>query len=117
MWLYFKIEDFACRCGCGKNNVPPGFIDKLDCARVNAGVPFKLNRGCSCLKHNRRLGSKDTSSHVKGIAVDIEARSSVRRYWIIFGLIVAGFTRIGIGRTFIHADSDPNKAKEVVWLY
>jgi len=27
------------------------------------------------------------------------------------------FNRVGIGQDFIHIDLDPNKNKEVMWLY
>ena len=83
---------------------------------------LKNGRICSCVKHNKLVRGSDTSSHIstdtiKCTAVDIECTLSTQRFKILSGLIKAGFTRIGIGKTFIHADSDKNKAKEVVWLY
>ncbi len=117
MSQYFQFEEFTCRCKCGLNNTPPGFIWKLDKARGISGVPYKINSGCRCLKHNRCVGGSPTSTHLRGIAVDIQARSNLRRFHILYGLLQAGFTRIGMGKTFIHADDDPRKAKEVVWLY
>lgn len=117
MWNFFDKREFECKCGCGKNNMSSEVIDKLDEARAIAAVPFILNSAYRCLKHNRSIGSADTSSHVKGLAVDIRATDSRSRFVILCGLIDAGFTRIGIRKDFIHADDDRDKDSEVLWLY
>ena len=39
---------------------------------LNRGKQISINSGYRCLSLNRALGSKDTSQHVKGEAVDIE---------------------------------------------
>jgi hypothetical protein len=36
---------------------------------------------------------------------------------IVRGLLDAGFTRIGIAKTFIHADDDAESPQQVMWLY
>ena len=113
---YFKKAEFACPC-CGKNLCDKPFMDKVDKARSEAGVPFVITSGYRCPDHNLRVGGKSDSSHPMGCACDIEAEDSRSRFLIIDGLIKAGFNRIGIGRKFIHADDDINKDQEVVWLY
>ena len=113
---YFSKDEFACPC-CGMNGMKQEFADKLDDARGRAGVPFKINSGYRCVAHNKAVGGSLTSSHLDGWAVDIEAKSSRQRFKIIEGLIGAGIKRIGIGKTFIHADDDPDKSPEVAWLY
>ena len=89
----------------------------LDYARTISGIPYKLTSACRNPEQNKKAGGKDTSSHLDGWAVDILADNSVSRFKIIMGLIRAGFTRIGIGKDFIHADKDPNKPAEVTWVY
>ena len=114
---YFKESDFACKC-CGKNLCDKEFMDKVDKARYEAGVPFILTSAYRCPDHNLSEGGKVTSSHTQcACAVDIKAEDSRTRYRVIYGLIKAGFTRIGIGRKFVHGDADENKDQEVVWLY
>ena len=113
---YFKESDFACKC-CGKNLCDREFMDKVDTARHEAGVPFIINSGCRCPDHNLSVGGKSTSSHPLGYACDIKAVSSRSRYHILRGLFAVGFNRIGIGRKFIHVDVDINKDAEVAWLY
>ena len=79
--------------------------------------PYVINSGFRTKEHNKKVGGKENSSHRKGYAVDIKATTSRHRHDIIFGLMMAGFNRIGIGKTFIHADDDPDKDEDVIWLY
>jgi len=117
MSRYFKNEEFTCKCGCGLNNFDKETLISLDIAREFADTPFVINSGCRCEKHNKAVGGKETSSHLKGFAVDIKAITSIQRSRILHGLVLAGFTRIGIAKSFIHADMDVDKAQDVCWLY
>ena len=58
-----------------------------------------------------------TSSHIKGLAVDIKATDSSTRFKVIEALVSVGFTRLGIADTFIHVDWDFDKSQEVIWTY
>lgn len=114
---HFKIEEFDCKCGCGKNFMKGLFLDMIDSARDIAGVPFNITSGFRCKKHNKAVGGKKTSSHMKGMASDIECVNSSDRWAIEDGLFAAGFLRIGEGDTFVHADNDPYKDQNVKWRY
>jgi uncharacterized protein YcbK (DUF882 family) len=89
----------------------------LDQARGLAGVPFVINSAWRCYDHNEAVGGKETSAHLFGYAVDISCTASRNRYKIIKALITAGFSRIGISKSFIHVDIDGTKDAEVAWLY
>ena len=117
MSQWFKSAEFECKCGCWKNNIDPDLIMLLDEARELAGVPFIINSGCRCKKHNRRVGGKTTSSHLRGKAADIKATSSKARFAILQALFMAGFNRIGVGKKFIHVDIDHKKPSTVVFIY
>ncbi|WP_320169957.1 D-Ala-D-Ala carboxypeptidase family metallohydrolase [Maridesulfovibrio sp.] len=109
----------ACEC-CGVCDLVPGLLEQLDVARSLAGVPFTITSGFRCAEHNAAIGSKPTSSHVRGYAVDIAATSGPERAAILKGLIMAGFERIGIAKSFIHVDIDPEKLESmgpVTWVY
>jgi uncharacterized protein YcbK (DUF882 family) len=93
------------------------FLDQLDKARGYAGTSFVISSGYRCPAHNKAVGGSETSSHLKGLAADIVVKNSGQRYKILSGLIKAGFNRIGIGSTFIHADTDYLKTLDVIWLY
>ena len=92
-------------------------LEKLDRARDIAGVPFVVNSGYRTQLHNAKVGGSDGSSHLQGYAVDLSCTTSINRFKIVKALLKAGFTRIGIAKTFIHADDDPNKSPEVIWTY
>ena len=93
------------------------FLSMIDEARGIANVPFKINSGFRTDKHNKKVGGKKGSSHLKGLACDIKCVDSRSRFKIINALISVGFTRIGIAKSFIHCDVDINKASQVVWIY
>lgn len=114
--IHFRLEEFKCPC-CGANDMEPSTLKKLDRARDFAGVAFAVNSGFRCRQQNAKVGGKADSAHMRGFAVDISATNSRNRFLIIYGLVMAGFTRIGIGNNFIHADDDPDKPGEVAWLY
>lgn len=113
---YFLEKELACPC-CGKNNIQKSFLDRLNRARKIAGIPFCLNSACRCAEHNQLVGGSVASSHVDGIAADIRVVNSTTRFVILTALLRAGFLRIGVGKTFIHADSDRNKTPGVCWVY
>jgi hypothetical protein len=113
---YFKDEELACKC-CGKLKLDFHFADKLDLARQNANVPFVVTSGYRCPTYNISVGGKKDSSHIHGKAADILTPTSFHRFWIMYGLIKAGFDRIGVGKDFIHADMDDTKAEGVLWHY
>lgn len=112
---HFKETEFACKCGCGSKSMDAETLTMLDVAREEAGIPFVINSGRRCEAHNRAVGGSPTSSHMKGVAVDIRAKSSTARYRIVTALLKAGFTRIGVYKTFVHADNDKTKSKGVMW--
>ena len=90
-------------------------LEMMDRARSLAGVPFQVNSGYRTPQHNLQVGGSATSSHLKGYAADI-AVTPLTKSRILRGLIGAGFKRIGIASTFIHADNDPDKNAST-WLY
>lgn len=112
---YFRIEEFACKC-CKENKINPELLKRLDIARGLAGIPFRINSGYRCVKHNSSVGGSKNSSHIRGLAADISCTTDSQRWIIVKALIDAGFTRIGIAKTFIHVDIDNTKGF-ACWLY
>jgi len=107
MSKYFKeIED----------NMNKEFLFVLDEAREFAGIPFIINSAYRSPDHPLSI-KNPSSSHIKGLAVDIKATDSITRLKIVKALIEVGFTRIGIADTFIHVDLDFDKTQNVIWTY
>jgi len=116
----FDRVEFACPC-CGKDDIDPDFVDRLQAARTIAGFPFIITSGVRCKKHQEGLEkqglSVEKSAHALGLAADIKTTSSWDRYAVLDALKRAGFKRFGIGRNFIHVDMDKSKPQDVAWDY
>jgi uncharacterized protein YcbK (DUF882 family) len=93
------------------------FLKMLDEAREIADTPFVINSGYRTDSHNNYVGGKSNSSHLKGMAVDIRCHDDASRSKIIEALIKVGFNRIGVAKTFIHVDNDPQKNSNRIWVY
>lgn len=116
----FTSAEFDCKCGeCGVTGqlMDPEFLLMLDYARGMAGIPFRITSGARCANHNAKVGGSATSTHLKFSAADIAAPTSRQRFIILRALLDAGFERIGIHETYIHAETSEDKPQEVAWLY
>ena len=116
---HFTKEEFSCKCGaCDKGfaDMQASLIDHVQVARHLANTSFKINSAIRCEEHNTNIGGSPTSAHLTGHAVDISCRSAASRFKIIKGLQGAGFRRVLIYNTFIHADTDPSKDQDIITL-
>ena len=102
--------------GSGKN-MSDELISMLDIARKKFGKPLKINSGYRSVPHNKNVGGKPESSHLKGLAVDIACSNSTDRFKLEGILREVRFKRIGMGSTFIHVDIDKDKTQNVLWTY
>lgn len=116
---YFSDKELMCKCGCKEVRMDEEFMDKLNLARSFADKPWKVNSAYRCPKHNKAVGGGNNSTHMAGKAVDISAPTSQKKYEIISCALKAGFTRIGVGKNFIHLDSGTTHKypQRVVWTY
>ena len=99
-----------------EENMNKDFLFVLDEAREFAGIPFIINSAYRSPNHPLSV-KNPTSSHIKGLAVDIKATDNATRFKIVEALISVGFTRIGIADTFIHVDLDFDKRQDIIWTY
>ena len=113
---HFSKKEFDCQCGCDTGQINMTLVEKLEQARCEYGGPMRINSGIRCLQHNRTIGSKDTSSHIKGLAADVSCEDSSKRYKMI-NILLKYFQRVGIHKSFIHVDVDSNKKHDVIFLY
>lgn len=91
------------------------FIKKLQIARDLAGIEFVINSAYRTPEHNRKVGGKTNSAHLRGFACDIATPSPSAKFTTLKSLLDAGFTRIGIYENFIHCDTDPSLPAGVIW--
>lgn len=114
---YFKKSEFTCKCGCGETVISVDLLRMLEKARGFAKIPFKITSGYRCPKHPESI-KNPTSSHIKGLAVDIHCADSNTRAIMMDALVYAEFERFGLHKSFIHVDIDVvDKVSPVIWLY
>ena len=118
MYKYFKIEEFESPDVPGSGDMMDlELLEKLDLARDIAGFPLIINSGYRSVAHNEKVNGSRNSSHLLGLAVDIHCTESRKRYILMDALLAAGFTRIGMAKSFIHADVDQEKDQCIIWTY
>jgi len=114
---HFSLDEFDSPDMPGSGDqMKHGTLTMLDKARDIANVPFYIVSGYRMVEHNRMVGGVEYSAHCDGYAADIQYTSEASAVRIIAALTRAGFLRIGKGKTFIHADNDPNKSA-AYWDY
>ena len=116
----FNKSEFDCKCNC---EMPKDVLyniqkvaNQLQIIRDRVNVPIKVNSAYRCLKHNRSIGSNDSSQHVLGNAADIviqgqipEQTANLIELLISNGDILQG--GLGIYNTFTHYDIGHNGRK------
>jgi len=116
---YFTKKELRCKCGCKKAEMKEDFMLRANQARHISGVPFIVTSAYRCKEHNKAVGGRGSSSHLKGLALDISIKSPQDALKIIDGLLQAGIKRIlpyvvkGKGKNMdmvhIHFDDDGEK--------
>ena len=76
---HFKVSEFACKCGCGKDDIDQRVIDMAEIIREALGVPVRVNSGCRCPEHNRRSKGVPNSKHITGKAADLSCSLGAKK--------------------------------------
>lgn len=115
---YFKISEFDSPdvkgSGEGMNEELLQIIDK---ARDLFAKPIHINSGMRSVERNALVGGSKNSSHLRGLAIDVACDNSRDRCRLIEIFMLLGINRIGVAKTFIHIDNDPEKDADVIWVY
>ena len=109
---HFSKKEFDCQCGCGTGTINAILVQKLELVRQEYGKPMRINSGIRCLEHNRSIGSKDTSSHIKCVAADVGCTDMTARHELL-QILLKYFKRTGVHKQFIHVDVDSDKPSGV----
>lgn len=114
---YFSNDEFLrCTPPCTIEDLSDELLDRLDVVRSLCGFPLIVNSAYRSFDYEQERGRTGSSSHCKGIAVDIAVQSGEKRLKIVQNALRAGFQRIGISKTFVHLDLDYDKPSSI-WLY
>ena len=100
---HFKEEDFACLCGCGRNNFNIYFVKQLDELCKIVGFTPKILLASACEKE--ALKNPYISSELqKGYLIRFHWVGAVHRYKILKACFQIGFKHIVVKNDYIEID-------------
>lgn len=130
---FFSPEEDRCKCGRPECPAPrvvqAAFQAHRDELRVRLGRPLLVRSGIRCEFWNAREGGETPSAHVTACATDFSAETGREKFQLVAGAICRPdceycrtgrlFTRIGVGKSFVHVDAstDPHHPAYVLWAY
>ena len=109
---HFDSNEFACKDGCGANQVESKLVEILEGVRTHFGKPVIVVSGRRCVKHNSKVGGASKSQHLLGTAADIKVKDVAPK--MVADYLESQFPdSYGIGRykTFTHIDVRGYKAR------
>jgi len=115
MTEHFSRKEFACKCGCGSDNISRALVLLLQNVRDEYPFPISISSGIRCQDHNHAVGGVEDSAHLKGLAADLVCYQAHSRFMLLRQLL-HWFDRIIIYKDFIHVDIDDSKPSPIVLL-
>lgn len=85
--------------------------------QILSGVKLRISSAFRSPEFEKSRGRDGSSSHCKGLAVDILCKDNRERFALVSKALCLGFPRIGIAKTFVHLDMDYDKPHPRIWLY
>jgi len=110
----FNRSEFACKCGCGFDEIALDTVYICQNLRDHFGNPVTITSGCRCPEHNASVGGAENSQHVAGTAADVVVRDvhphDVYEYLEAYSsqLSVGG---LGKYESFTHVDTRGRRAR------
>lgn len=115
----FKESEFACK-HCGKSEMNPIFMGKLQHLRNVYGKPMVITSGYRCQDHPIEVAKDKPGAHSTGQACDVSCDSQ-DAYKLLKVAFELGFTGIGVNQKgngrFIHLDTLTQSPRPNVWTY
>ena len=117
VYKHFSRGEFTCKCGCGRADMKPEFMGRLQALRMIWGKPMIITSGYRCPDHPVEKAKANPGTHAQGIAADIGI-SGADAVTLLRLALDANFTGIGVqqkgnGR-FLHLDIREHPA---IWSY
>ena len=115
----FTKAEFDCS-HCGKNEMTPEFLSKLQALRMAYGAPMRITSGFRCAQHPIEAKKIKPGAHASGCACDVavDGQQAHKLLKLAFEL---GFTGIGVNQKtsgrFIHLDTLTEAPRPNVWSY
>ena len=107
----FSRSEFACKCGCGFDQIDPRVVDMCQMIRDALGAPIRINSACRCERRNAEAHGVKGSYHTKGLAADLSCEAGSQRLQaVIKSLFEAGklpcleYCKRYVQKNFVHID-------------
>lgn len=115
----FSEREFKCK-HCGKAEMSPVFMAKLQQLRTAYGKPMRISSGYRCPDHPIESRKSEPGVHAQGIACDVAVQGNdaydLLRLAFAYGFTGIGVNQKGTGR-FIHLDIYRESPRPNVWSY
>ena len=115
----FSAKEFDCS-HCGKNEMRPEFMGKLQAFRMQYGKPMRITSGYRCPEHPLEAKKPKPGAHASGLACDVGVDGQ-EAYEILRLAFQLGFKGIGVNQKgtgrFIHLDMLEEPPRPNVWSY
>ena len=109
-WPHFSHAELACRCGCGRADMDPDFMQKLEAVRRMVDQPMAVSSAFRCPEHNQAVSSTGADGpHTTGRAIDIRVSGHQAHRVLAFALR-HGMSGVGVKQhgnhsaRFLHMD-------------
>ena len=113
----FTREEFTCRCGCGRNEMKPEFLERFQALRSVYGKPMVVPSGYRCQQHPVEAAKAQPGMHTMGLAADVGI-SGAEAVTLLRLALDAGFKGIGVNQKgdgrFLHLDL---RESPTIWSY
>ena len=117
---HFDSSEFACRCGCGFDDVSPELIKVLEDLRTTYDRPITITSGCRCEAHNKKVGGAQKtdkspgSQHLYGTAADIKVEGmSPAKVYQYLQYKYPNKYGLGLYKSWVHVDVRPTPVRWV----
>jgi hypothetical protein len=123
---YFAPETdpllYSCGGPKGCDAPPPAedLLARLNVLRLRLDRPVIVSSGPRCAYWNKKKGGTSTSDHLTGEGADLACATSAERWQILAAIFqdkTPLFTRLGIGKTFVHVGLTTRNPGRLVWHY
>jgi uncharacterized protein YcbK (DUF882 family) len=115
----FAETEFKCS-HCGKVNMQPEFMKKLQMLRTAFAKPMRITSGYRCPEHPVEIKKTVSGAHTSGCAADVAVQGSdaheLMRLAFHFRFSGIGVQQKGSGR-FIHLDTLTESPRPNAWSY
>ena len=107
----FSKSEFACKCGCGFDEISTITVLVWQLVRDKFNQPITITSGCRCVQHNSKVGGKPNSQHTLGYAADGQVTNvTPKEVGEFLNSLFSSSLGLGVYKNFVHIDARIDRA-------